>query len=137
MESWQIAGVAFFGTADPRGSGPFAGSGGPPASGSCSVPSPVWLCWPFRCSLISRLLSITGFGHRWCCSSPIGRAGQLFVKPSTSQERALRWPDYRLDIRAISHRTPQLVAEVLEAAYAGVAADSARPADLPAILDVT
>ena len=42
------------------------------------------------------------------------------MKPSTPQERALRWLDDRLDIRAISRRTPQLVAEVLEAAYAGV-----------------
>jgi membrane-associated phospholipid phosphatase len=47
-------------------------------------------------------------------------SGLLFVKPSMTHERALRWLDDRLDIRAMSRRTPRPVAEVLEAAYAGV-----------------
>ena len=47
-------------------------------------------------------------------------SGLLFVAPRISQERALRWLDDRLDIRDVSRRTPRPVAEVLEAAYAGV-----------------
>ncbi len=47
-------------------------------------------------------------------------SGLLFVAPSPSQEAALRWLDDRLAIRAVSRRTPRVLAEVLEAAYAGV-----------------
>ena len=47
-------------------------------------------------------------------------SGLLFVAPSPSQEAALRWLDDRLAIQAVSRRTPRVLAEVLEAAYAGV-----------------
>jgi membrane-associated phospholipid phosphatase len=47
-------------------------------------------------------------------------SGLLFVAPNVSQERALGWLDDRLAIRDVSRRTPRPVAEVLEAAYAGV-----------------
>ncbi len=47
-------------------------------------------------------------------------SGMLFVAPSPSQEAALRWLDDRLAIQDMSRRTPRVLAEVLEAAYAGV-----------------
>ena len=47
-------------------------------------------------------------------------SGMLFVAPSPSQEAALRWLDDRLAIQDVSRRTPRVLAEVLEAAYAGV-----------------
>jgi membrane-associated phospholipid phosphatase len=118
MESWQTSGVVFFGYVILVGavrspgpaalrrilSGAVAGLVVLAVSMFASQPPALnhWI-WPPMVLLIAYWSS-----------------GQLFVKPSTSQERALRWLDDRLDIRAISHRTPQLVAEVLEAAYAGV-----------------
>jgi hypothetical protein len=118
MESWQIAGVIFFGyvilVGVIRSPGPAAfrrvlagavtgllvlavsiGTRQPPALNH-------WI-WPPLVLLIAYWSS-----------------GLLFVKPRVSQERALRWLDDRLAIRDISRRTPRLVAEVLEAAYAGV-----------------
>jgi PAP2 superfamily len=47
-------------------------------------------------------------------------SGLLFVAPSSSQEAALRWLDHRLAIQHVSRQTPRVLAEVLEAAYAGV-----------------
>jgi PAP2 superfamily len=47
-------------------------------------------------------------------------SGLLFVAPRPSHEAALRWLDDWLDIRALSRRTPRLIVETLEAAYAGV-----------------
>ena len=47
-------------------------------------------------------------------------SGMLFVAPSPPQEAGLRWLDDRLAIREMSRRIPRPVAEVLEAAYAGV-----------------
>ena len=47
-------------------------------------------------------------------------SGMLFVAPSPLQEAGLRWLDDRLALRDVSRRTPRAVAEVLEAAYAGV-----------------
>jgi membrane-associated phospholipid phosphatase len=47
-------------------------------------------------------------------------SGMLFVAPSALQEAGLRWLDDRLAIREVSRRMPRLVAEALEAGYAGV-----------------
>jgi membrane-associated phospholipid phosphatase len=47
-------------------------------------------------------------------------SGLLFEAPSPSQEAALRWLDDRLAIRDVARRTPRALAEVIEAAYAGV-----------------
>jgi membrane-associated phospholipid phosphatase len=44
----------------------------------------------------------------------------LFVTAKPSHEAALRWLDDRLGVRGLSQRTPRVLAEVLEAAYAGV-----------------
>ena len=118
MESWQIAGVIFFGYVILVGavrspgpaalrrvlSGAVAGLVVLAVSMFASQPPALnhWI-WPPLVLLIAYWSS-----------------GLLFVKPSIPQESALRWLDDRLDIRAISRRTPQPVAEVLEAAYAGV-----------------
>jgi membrane-associated phospholipid phosphatase len=118
MESWQIAGVIFFAyvilVGAVRSPGPAALrrvlSGGVAGlvvlavSVFASQPPALnlWI-WPPLVLLIAYWSS-----------------GLLFVKPSIPQESALRWLDDRLDIRAVSRRTPQPVAEVLEAAYAGV-----------------
>ena len=118
MESWQIAGVIFFGYVILVGavrspgpaalrrvlSGAVAGLFVLAVSVFASQPPALnhWI-WPPLVLLIAYWSS-----------------GLLFVKPSMPQESALRWLDDRLDIRAISRRTPQAVAEVLEAAYAGV-----------------
>ena len=118
MESWQIAGVIFFGyvilmgavrSPDPAAalrvlSGAVAGLVVLAVSMFTSQPPALnhWI-WPPLVLLIAYWSS-----------------GLLFVKPSIAQERALRWLDDRLDIRAVSRRTPRPVAEVLEAAYAGV-----------------
>jgi membrane-associated phospholipid phosphatase len=118
MESWQIAGVIFFGyvflvgaVRSPRPpalrrvlSGAVAGLVVLAVSMFASQPPALnhWI-WPPLVLLIAYWSS-----------------GLLFVKPSIPQESALRWLDDRLDIRAISRRTPQPVVEVLEAAYAGV-----------------
>lgn len=47
-------------------------------------------------------------------------SGLLFVAPSPRQEAGLRWLDDRVGIREVANRTPRAVAEILEAAYAGV-----------------
>jgi hypothetical protein len=47
-------------------------------------------------------------------------SGPLFVAPRSGHEAALRWLDDRLRVRDVAARTPRAVAEVLEAAYAGV-----------------
>jgi hypothetical protein len=47
-------------------------------------------------------------------------SGRLFVAPRPSHEAALVWLDRQLDVRAVARRTPPALAEVLEAAYAGV-----------------
>jgi len=47
-------------------------------------------------------------------------SGLLFVAPRPRQEAALQWLDDRLDVRAASRRTPRILVETLEAAYAGV-----------------
>jgi hypothetical protein len=47
-------------------------------------------------------------------------SGLLFVAPQPRQERALRWLDDRLGVRDLATRTPRGLAEVFEAAYAGV-----------------
>ena len=47
-------------------------------------------------------------------------SGRLFVAPRASHEAALASLDRYLDLRSLAGRLPRLVAEVLEAAYAGV-----------------
>jgi membrane-associated phospholipid phosphatase len=47
-------------------------------------------------------------------------SGLLFTAPDFRQERALICLDSRLDVREVARRTPRLLAEVFEAAYAGV-----------------
>jgi len=47
-------------------------------------------------------------------------SGLLFVAPNARHEAALRWLDDRLAIRDVSRRTPRVLVEVLESAYAGV-----------------
>jgi membrane-associated phospholipid phosphatase len=47
-------------------------------------------------------------------------SGLLFVAPHQGQERALRWLDERWSIQEVGRRTPRALAEVFEAAYAGV-----------------
>ncbi len=47
-------------------------------------------------------------------------SGLLFVAPSPTQEAALRWLDDRVAVRDMARRTPRILAEVFEAAYAGV-----------------
>ena len=47
-------------------------------------------------------------------------SGLLFVAPSSEQESALRWLDDRLAIQDVSRRTPRILVEAFEAAYAGV-----------------
>ena len=44
----------------------------------------------------------------------------LFVAPRSEQESALRWLDDRLAIQDVSRRTPRILVETFEAAYAGV-----------------
>ncbi len=47
-------------------------------------------------------------------------SGLLFVAPRSEQESALRWLDDRLAIQDVSRRTPRILIETFEAAYAGV-----------------
>jgi hypothetical protein len=47
-------------------------------------------------------------------------SGRLFVAPRPSHEAALVWLDRQLDVQAVARRTPRALAELLEAAYAGV-----------------
>jgi membrane-associated phospholipid phosphatase len=47
-------------------------------------------------------------------------SGGLFVAPRPSHEAALSWLDDRLDVQTVARRTPRALAELLEAAYAGV-----------------
>jgi hypothetical protein len=47
-------------------------------------------------------------------------SGLLFVRPVAAQERCLFRCDEWLRIRRAAHRTPRIVAEMLEAAYSGV-----------------
>ena len=47
-------------------------------------------------------------------------SGLLFVAPRPTQEAALRWLDDRVVVRDLARRTPRILAEVFEAAYAGV-----------------
>ena len=47
-------------------------------------------------------------------------SGLLFVAPRSEQESALRWLDDRLAIQDVSRRTPRILVETFEAAYAGV-----------------
>jgi membrane-associated phospholipid phosphatase len=47
-------------------------------------------------------------------------SGRLFVAPRASHEAALASLDRYLDVRSLAERVPRIVAEVLEAAYAGV-----------------
>jgi membrane-associated phospholipid phosphatase len=47
-------------------------------------------------------------------------SGLLFIAPSARQERALGWLDARLNILWISARTPRILGELFESAYAGV-----------------
>jgi len=47
-------------------------------------------------------------------------SGLLFVRPLPAQERGLFHIDELLRIRRAAHRTPRILAEVLEAAYSGV-----------------
>jgi membrane-associated phospholipid phosphatase len=118
MESWQIAGVIFFAYVILVGavrspapaavrrvlSGAVAGLVVLTVSVFASQPPVLnqWI-WPPLVLLLAYWSS-----------------GLLFVKPSIPQESALRWLDDQLVIRAMSRRTPQPLAEVLEAAYAGV-----------------
>jgi membrane-associated phospholipid phosphatase len=118
MESWQIAGVIFFGYVILMGA---VRSPGPAAARrvlSGAVAGLVVLA-------VSMFTSQPPVLNHWIWPPLVlliayWSSGLLFVKPSIPQERALRWLDDRLDIRAISRRTPRPVAEVLEAAYAGV-----------------
>jgi membrane-associated phospholipid phosphatase len=47
-------------------------------------------------------------------------SGRLFVAPRASHEAALAWLDTRVGISTIARRLPRAIAEILEAAYAGV-----------------
>ena len=47
-------------------------------------------------------------------------SGLLFVAPRPRQEAGLRWLDDRVGVREAARRTPRALAEILEAAYAGV-----------------
>jgi hypothetical protein len=47
-------------------------------------------------------------------------SGLLFVAPRPRQEAGLRWLDDRVGVREVARRTPLALAEILEAAYAGV-----------------
>lgn len=47
-------------------------------------------------------------------------SGRLFVAPRASHEAALAWLDTRVGISTIARRVPRAIAEILEAAYAGV-----------------
>jgi hypothetical protein len=118
MELWQTAGVAFFGyvilvvllrSPRPKAVGRIlagAGVGLIVVAGSSVASQPFvlkeWI-WPPLVLLVAYWSS-----------------GLLFVAPSPSQEAALRWLDDRLAIRDVSRRAPRVLAEVLEAAYAGV-----------------
>ena len=120
MELWQTAGVVFFGYVilmvriRPQGPGPTAVGRvlagaiigllllSASAIASLSIVLKHWV-WPPAVLLVAY----------WT-------GGLLFVAPNVSQERALGWLDDRLAIRDVSRRTPRPVAEVLEAAYAGV-----------------
>ena len=47
-------------------------------------------------------------------------SGLLFVAPRPRQEAGLQWLDDLVGIRELASRTPRVLAEILEAAYAGV-----------------
>ncbi len=118
MESWQIAGVIFFGYVI--------------LVGAVRSPGPAALRRVLSGAVVGLVVLAVSMSARqppvlnhWIWPPLVlliayWSTGLLFVKPSIPQENALRWLDDRLDIRAISRRTPRPVVEVLEAAYTGV-----------------
>ena len=104
----------------PRGSGPFAGSGGP-AGGFCPVRSPVWSCWPFQ-----MFASQPPALNHWIWPPLVlliayWSSGLLFVKPRTSTGKRLSDGSTIGWTFALFHAAHlSLLVEVLEAAYAGV-----------------
>lgn len=120
MESWQIAGVIFFAyvilLVRIRPPGP-----GPTAVGRVLAGAIIGLLLLSVSAIASQSLVL----KHWIWPPAVllvayWTSGLLFVAPNVSQERALCWLDDRLAICDVSRRTPQPLAEVLEAAYAGV-----------------
>ena len=133
MESWQIAGVIFFGYVILVGA---IRSPGPAAVRKVLAGAVIGLVVLAVAIFASQPPAL----NHWIWPPLVlliayWSSGLLFVKPRISQERVLQWLDDRLEIRALSRRTPQPVAEVLEALVRRrVPADSARPADLSPVL---
>ena len=120
MELWQTAGVVFFVyvilVVRIRPPGP-----GPTAVGRVLAGAIIGLLLLFASTIATQSLVL----KHWIWPPAVllvayWTSGLLFVAPNVSQERALCWLDDRLAIRDVSRRTPRAVAEVLEAAYAGV-----------------
>ena len=117
MQLWQLASGAFFlyvalvvlwrGGARPRDRKAIAGAGAglllTLVSSLADLPLLATWLWP-------PLLLLVAY---WS-------SGLLFVAPRPRQEAGLRWLDDRLGVREVARRTPRALAEILEAAYAGV-----------------